>query len=134
MNAQYFMRTCAAAAVFALLPMPALAGEEAIGVTSDPLKVGSAPRGSEQCKAGYVWRMARPTDKVCVTPQTRTLITKQNRAAARLWVAGASGNHTCVQGYVWREAFPGDDVCVFTQDRKQVRLDNAKAASRRVGG
>lgn len=109
-----------------------------IGTSSDPLKVAPSPSPKPQprdaCKQGYVWREARPSDHVCVTPQTRKIAASQNRGAQSLWVNGAYGPHTCVQGYVWREAFNGDDVCVRPGARDQARQDNQRAAQRRVGG
>ena len=114
-------------------------GEPAVGISSDELKVAppnqtARPQPRDSCKQGYVWREARPSDHVCVTPQTRTNTASQNRAARRLWVPGAYGPHTCVPGYVWREAFKGDDVCVRPDVRERTRADNQRAAQRRIGG
>src|SRR5262249_20297957 len=60
------------------------------------------------CASGYVWREARPTDHVCVTPESRSLVSQENSRALQHWMTGAYGPHTCIQGYVWREAFKGD--------------------------
>jgi hypothetical protein len=84
-----------------------------------------------RCIAGYVWREARLSDRVCVTPATRQQTRADNQAAPSRWTNGAYGPHTCIQGYVWREAFPGDDVCVTPTVRNQVKADNAAAPSRR---
>ncbi|OLR94034.1 hypothetical protein [Actinokineospora bangkokensis] len=83
-----------------------------------------------RCVSGYVWREARSTDKVCVTPATRSQVAYDNSVAASRWTNGAYGPHTCVSGYVWREAFSGDDVCVTTAQRTQASSDNAAHASR----
>lgn len=131
--------TCLFAGALALAASYASGREsEPIGTTSDPLKVAPPPAPKSQprdaCKQGYVWREARASDHVCVTPQTRSEVAGQNRGAKGLWIQGAYGPHTCVQGYVWREAFKGDDVCVRPSVREQAREDNRRAAARRVGG
>ncbi|WP_433423539.1 hypothetical protein ACQP1V_15995 [Microtetraspora malaysiensis] len=100
-----------------------------------PAVVAAAPAsaadyGSDTCAQGYVWREARPSDHVCVTPAVRTQTAQDNAVKASRWTNGAYGPHTCVTGYVWREAFSGDDVCVTPAVRNQVRADNADAAGR----
>ena len=89
-------------------------------------------QADDTCASGYVWREARPTDHVCVTPESRTLVRQENSRARQRWAAGAYGPHTCTQGYVWREAFKGDDVCVTPERRDQVREENRMANSRRA--
>ena len=37
--------------------------------------------GPNTCIAGYVWRVARPEDLVCVTPEERTRVAQDNDAA-----------------------------------------------------
>ena len=113
---------------------------ESLGTSTQELKIEKRapapvgkPHATDVCKQGYVWREARPSDHVCVTPQTRAEVARQNREARRLWVNGAYGKHTCVQGYVWREAFQGDDVCVDPTVRDDTRRDNGLAAQRKVG-
>lgn len=107
-----------------------------IGTTYQPLELapGSKSKGGarDTCMSGYVWREARPSDHVCVTPQTRAEVARQNRDAPRFWVNGAYGKHTCVQGLVWREAFKGDDVCVEPRVRDEARRDNELGAQRRA--
>jgi hypothetical protein len=87
------------------------------------------------CKSGYVWRVARPSDLVCVTPESRSRVAEENRvASSRIQPGGgASGPFTCLPGFVWREAFEGDIVCVTPEVRTLVREENRVAASRRVG-
>jgi hypothetical protein len=85
----------------------------------------------DRCLQGYVWRTARPSDLVCVTPATRSQVAYDNSVATSRWVNGAYGPHTCIGGYVWREAYSGDDVCVVPALRTQAGSDNAAAASRK---
>ncbi len=86
------------------------------------------------CLTGFVWRDARPGDKVCVTPDVRTRTAAENQAAAstRSPNGGAYGVNTCKPGFVWREAFEGDAVCVVPASRQQAANDNAQAAQRVV--
>ena len=97
--------------------------------TSKPL-----PRPAPNaCASGYVWRVARAQDLVCVIPSSRDRVAQENRTAAQRWnPAGASGPKTCVSGYVWREAFDGDTVCVTPQRRAEIKTENRLAASRRA--
>ncbi|MBU6372960.1 MAG: hypothetical protein KJS97_09550 [Alphaproteobacteria bacterium] len=96
---------------------------------------GAAVAGDrDACKDGFVWREARDGDRVCVTPEARTLAALENDvAASRVDPAGAYGPSTCKSGFVWREAAPGDVTCVTPERRDAVRAENAAAASRRVG-
>jgi hypothetical protein len=84
------------------------------------------------CQVGFVWREARLSDHVCVTPQSRARVANENlTAGSRLNPGGgAYGPNTCRPGYVWREAFAGDLVCVEPQIRTAVREENALASSR----
>ena len=86
------------------------------------------------CKSGFVWRVARPSDLVCVTPESRARVAEENRTASSRIVqgGGASGPFTCLSGFVWREAFDGDLVCVTPEVRTLVATENQQAASRRV--
>ncbi|WP_432932695.1 hypothetical protein ACQPZZ_15625 [Microbispora sp. CA-135349] len=110
-----------AAAITGLTALPAVA-----------TSASAADYGPDTCVSGYVWREARPSDHVCVTPAVRTQTAKDNSVRFSRWTNGAYGPHTCVTGYVWREAFTGDDVCVTPAVRQQVRNDNAAAAGRRA--
>lgn len=93
-----------------------------------------AVTASATCKSGFVWREARPSDLVCVTPAARARTAQENADASKhVDPAGAYGPNTCVSGYVWREAFEGDLVCVTPAVRDVVRKENADAASHRVG-
>ena len=98
--------------------------------TSRPAPKPPAP-ASNACASGYVWRVARAQDLVCVIPASRDRVAQENRTASQRWNrAGASGPKTCVSGYVWREAFDGDTVCVSPQRRAEVKKENQLAASR----
>jgi len=39
-------------------------------------------QAGDKCASGYVWREARPTDHVCVTPESRSLVSKENTGSA----------------------------------------------------
>jgi len=84
------------------------------------------------CISGYVWREAGPGDHVCVLPEVRDLVVKQNALAdsRRDPRGGVYGPNTCLSGYVWREAFPTDLVCVTPEERDEAAKDNALAAAR----
>ena len=87
---------------------------------------------SDRCLQGFVWREAAPSDHVCVPPETRARVARQNQEALshRLPNGGAYGPNTCVPGYVWREAFAGDVVCVTPEERAQAAEDNRLAPGR----
>jgi len=87
----------------------------------------------DTCKQGYVWREARPSDHVCVTPQRRAKAKQENAPAAmRINPLGAFGPKTCKVGFVWREAYPSDKVCVTPMRRAQVKKENIDGPSHRV--
>ena len=90
---------------------------------------GGGARGSGTCKQGFVWREARISDHVCVSPSTRARTRSENYAGGRTTVPGRD---VCKQGYVWREAFPTDHVCVTPQSRAEAADDNRHAAERRM--
>ena len=82
------------------------------------------------CKEGYVYRLIKPSDKVCVTPASKAQADADNAAADTHRIVGVYGANACTSGYVWREAFSGDYVCVTPATRSQAAADNAAAASR----
>jgi hypothetical protein len=111
-------------------PLPPVAPQP---VTPAPLPSKNAlPASAFTCASGFVWRVARPSDLVCVTPESRARVAEENRtAAARVQPGGgAYGPNTCRSGYVWREAFGGDLVCVTPQVRALVVQENQLSASR----
>ena len=83
------------------------------------------------CIQGYVWREAIPGDHVCVTPEARAQVQRDNNEALnRRDTKGPQGPNTCVEGYVWREAAPGDYVCVRPEIRAQAQRENTDAVNR----
>ena len=105
----------------------AFAGSVVFGI---PL---ASPAAAQACKSGFVWREARPSDLVCVTPESRERVREENATASQRVQPGGgnSGPFTCRSGFVWREAFDGDVVCVTPEVRTLVREENRVAASRR---
>jgi hypothetical protein len=85
---------------------------------------------SSACAPGYVWRVARAEDFVCVTPAARGRIRQENTQGPRHVIpTGAYGPNTCAAGYVWREAYQGDVVCVTPAARAIARQENADGPS-----
>ncbi len=89
---------------------------------------------SGTCKDGYVWRLIRNSDKVCVLPASKAQADADNAAANSRKAVTVYGADACKVGFVWREAFSGDHVCVTTAVRSQAAADNAAAASRWTAG
>lgn len=103
-----------------------------VAASAPPPAPPNVPRTAAHCTQGFVWRVARPTDTVCVTPESRALVAQENGSAATRWDPnGAYGPNTCIAGYVWREAFDGDVVCVSPERRDEVKEENRVAPSRR---
>jgi len=96
--------------------------------------IAPPPPPSGTCKDGYVWRLIRSSDKVCVPPSSKAQADADNAAADSRLCTATYGPDTCAEGYVWREAFSGDTVCVTPATRSQAAADNAAAASRWVLG
>lgn len=99
----------------------------------------TCPYGPQQCLPGYVWRVAKPDDLVCVTPEERDRVADDNAHAAERvdpYCSGTAitpcpyGPSQCLPGYVWRDAWDGDAVCVTPDQRDQVQTDNAHAQER----
>jgi hypothetical protein len=90
------------------------------------------PSGS--CKDDYVWRLIKPSDKICVTPASKAQADADNTAASSRRLVNVYGASACKLGYVWREAYSGDIVCVTPDVRTQAQADNAAAASRWTSG
>jgi len=101
---------------------------------SDPGSVIFSTPGVD-CKPGFVWRVARPEDLVCVRPSVRNRVLRENLDAhLRIDPNGAYGPNSCVAGFVWRVAYDGDTVCVTPNSRELAKKENSNAASTRVGG
>ena len=96
-------------------------------ITHNPGQTNRA--SADRCTAPYVWRLAVPSDYVCVTQASQQRVQLENQRAAerRQASGGAYGADTCQTGYVWREAFEGDTVCVTPERREEVRKENALA-------
>lgn len=107
---------------------PAPAPDRSGAVTTEP---GGFANALDRCKPGFVWREARPSDLVCVTPESRDRVAEENRTA---FDRGDPRRNYCVPGFVWREAFDGDVVCVYPEIRAMVREENRLGPGRRVGG
>jgi len=92
-------------------------------------------RSGSDCIAPYVWRLAIPSDHVCVTDESRRQVQLENERAPQRRQAdgrGAYGPDTCLSGYVWREAFDGDTVCVSVERRAQTKNENSLALQKRI--
>lgn len=87
----------------------------------------------DKCKEGFVWRLAGPSDHVCVLPVTAQQVIADNSLAAsrRSPYGGLYGPDTCLLGYVWRDAFLDDHVCVTGATRDQAAYDNSQAQARK---
>jgi hypothetical protein len=109
------------------------AARAALGAAGPTPPAPPAPHPAT-CKSGFVWRVARADDLVCVTPASRARVAKENRTAAERVQpgGGAYGPNTCRSGFVWREAFNGDGVCVLPDIRALVRDENRLGPSRRL--
>ncbi|MGI5490918.1 hypothetical protein [Microtetraspora malaysiensis] len=101
-------------------------------ILAAPASAATPDPGPETCLQGYVWREARTSDLVCVTPEVRTRTAQENRTKAARWTDGAYGPHTCLTGFVWREAFTGDDVCVPREIRDETLDANRTSSDRKV--
>ena len=111
-------------------PSPQITESANQRVLSEPSRPPDIAPGT--CISGYVWRDAGPGDHVCVLPEVRELVAKQNARAdsRREPRGGVYGPNTCLSGYVWRLAFPTDLVCVTPKEREEVSKDNEQAAAR----
>jgi reprolysin-like metallo-peptidase family M12B len=76
---------------------------------------------ARQCRPGWVWREAKPSDRICVKPATRD----QAKTHNMLSPGRTLPDGTCKSGYYWREAFPGDHACVPPPTRREAAADNA---------
>ncbi|MEV0292369.1 PASTA domain-containing protein [Nocardia sp. NPDC050710] len=105
-------------------------------ISTTPAAKAKAPKDTEitlmisqgpPCKPGFVFRLATPTDHVCVT-QARAdrAKTENTQGPSRISTTDHTyGPDTCIQGYVWREAVKDDHVCVTPQSRSDAAADNA---------
>jgi hypothetical protein len=82
---------------------------------------------SDECADGFVWREAFPDDHVCVSPQVRDMVKRQNHDAGQFTT---QEGQECAPGYVFRMAGPRDQVCVTEDERDQAEQDNRMAETR----
>ncbi len=107
--------------------------ETAPDITPNRRGAATMLSSSANCKSGFVTRVARPEDLVCVTPAARSRTTRDNAEAPNhIDPAGAYGPNTCISGYVWRNAFDGDAVCVTPATRALVNEENRLDSTRRA--
>jgi hypothetical protein len=98
---------------------------------SSPPKSHSSAARRDRCRPGYVWRLAVPSDHVCVTVEVQNQVAVDNQLApSRTKNSGPYGADTCVEGFVWREAVPGDHICVTVETRSRAANDNSLAVTR----
>jgi hypothetical protein len=101
-----------------------------------PTSTSLPPSGT--CKDGYVPRLIRPNDKVCVPPSSKSQAQADNVEADSRTILysliNAYGPNACAYGYVHRNALDGDVVCVEPWVRDQVQTDNAVAQGRWIDG
>ena len=104
--------------------------------TSKPTSTSLPPGGT--CKDGYVHRLIKPNDKVCVPSASKAQADAANAEARSRRVLDslieAYGENACAYGYVWRGAFDGDVACVEPWVYDQVQEDNNAASSRWISG
>jgi hypothetical protein len=99
--------------------------------TSSPPKSPSSAARTDRCRPGYVWRLAVPSDHVCVTVEVKDQVAVDNQLApSRTKNSGPYGADTCLEGFVWRGAVSGDHICVTVETRSRVANDNSLAATR----
>jgi hypothetical protein len=84
--------------------------------------------GRDTCLTGFVWRLADPTDHVCVTTAQYGSTQLENKIAQAHTVPGTVD--TCKQGYRWRLADATDHVCVLASSYIQAQWDNKLRLSR----
>jgi hypothetical protein len=115
------------AAVNATVPPAAAAPSPGTNAAPPAEAAPEAQVAPGTCLPGFVWREARPGDRVCVTTATRAEVAEQNATPD---LNRAEGSLNCLSGYVWREAFDGDTICVDVATRARTRADNAEADDR----
>ena len=99
--------------------------------TSSPPKSHPSAARRDRCRPGYVWRLAVPSDHVCVTVEVKDQVAVDNQLApSRTKNSGPYGADTCLDGFVWREAVMGDHICVTVETRSRAANDNSLAATR----
>lgn len=107
-------------------------GTSTKATTGAPMPIMIIPIGtiSDNCAPGYVWREARPSDHVCVTPAARDRVKVENHFARNY--RDTEGVYGCKAGYVWREAYSGDRTCVSPAARDLAAGENRLGPQRKA--
>lgn len=117
---------------FSAMPrVPPVAGAEIPPATTRPLS--DCTFGKNTCKQGFVWRVANPTDLVCVPSASRDRAAQDNATAGQRQIRRRVGGRfvfVCRTPFVRRGAFQGDGVCVTTAIRRITASENRLAQSR----
>jgi hypothetical protein len=100
---------------------------------SDPYNpteyLAAFPRlGADTCLTGFQWRLADPSDHVCVTSAQRHQTQAENNIAHAHTLPHTVD--TCKHNYVWRLADATDHVCVSSNSYEEAQWDNKLAPSR----
>lgn len=81
------------------------------------------------CKDVYVYRLIKPKDKVCVSPESKAQADADNAAAdsrrVKASLVNAYGQDACAYGYIWRNLFEGDTVCITSARYNEYRQENS---------
>jgi hypothetical protein len=108
-----------------LPPQPGPISSVTAAAPPRPSKRDSSFARRDRCQPGYVWRLAVPSDHVCVTIEVQNQVTVDNQLApSRVKNSGPFGADTCLDGFVWREAVPGDHICVTVETRRLAAEEN----------
>lgn len=97
---------------------------------SMPIMIVPIGKLSDNCASGFVWREARPSDHVCVTPAARDRVKGENHFARNY--RDTEGVYGCKAGYVWREAYSGDRTCVGPAARDLAAEENRLGPQRKA--
>ncbi len=84
------------------------------------------------CQPGFVPRLTRPSDSVCVSPASAAQVVFENTPAVQdqrkpTPRGGPYGPETCLVGWVWRDAYDGDTICVTGDTRARAAQENVDA-------
>ncbi|MFH8248765.1 hypothetical protein ACH3VR_00175 [Microbacterium sp. B2969] len=99
-------------------------------------QVTAPPAAADKCRTGYVYRLARPDDLVCVLPASAAQVINDNdplTQAQRKYnppdPTRPYGVDECLPGWVWRNAYSGDVACVTVDTRTRTAQENADAST-----
>ena len=93
--------------------------------------VGKGVDGANGCRDGFEPRRATESDTVCVTPDEKEAVLRQNQAHQD--EHRDRGDGYCVDGFVWREATSEDHICVTPAERTEAAQQNAQNSERSAG-